>query len=49
MEFDELFCLRKLRHLLCLVFIHSYQVQFVNKSFEIMDTILINMHFLRLT
>ena len=35
--FMIIFCLRKLRHLLCLVFIHSYRVKFVNKRFEIMD------------
>ena len=35
--------------ILCLVFIHSYKVQFVNKGFEIMDmkkcvAIPLNMH-----
>ena len=29
--------LGKFRQLLCLVFIHSYPVEFVNKGFEIID------------
>ena len=36
-NFDEHFNLRKSRQLLCLVFIQSYPVYFVNKSYEIMD------------
>ena len=35
-NFDKHFSLRKLRQILCLVFIHSYKVQFVNRGFEIM-------------
>ena len=36
-NFDEHFCLLKSLDLLYLVFIHSYSVQSVNKSFEIVD------------
>ena len=48
-NFDKQFGLQKLHQLLCLVFIHSYPVQFINKGFEIIDmmkcaAISLNMH-----
>ena len=44
-EFGWTFLFAEISHLLCLVFIQSYRIQFVSKGFEIMDmAIPLNLH-----